>query len=117
MSPYQTIRYDRTEDIGTLTLARPEKRNALNPLMLQELAQLGEALLADDTLRCLVVAGAGPSFCAGIDLVEGLAGMISEFAEATADEQALERGMAAAGTFRWIPRLGFPSIAAVHGHA
>ena len=117
MSPYQTIRYDRTEHVGTLTLARPEKRNALNPLMLRELAQLGETLLADDTLRCLVVAGDGPSFSAGIDLVEGLAGMVSEFAERTADEQSFERGMAAAGTFRWIPRLGSPSIAAVQGHA
>jgi enoyl-CoA hydratase/carnithine racemase len=117
MTAYQTIRYELTGQIGTLTLARPEKRNALNPLMLQELAQLGEALLTDDTLRCLVVAGDGPSFSAGIDLVEGLAGMIAAFAERTADEHTRELGRAAAGTFRWIPRLGCPSIAAVHGHA
>src|ERR1700733_10880920 len=51
---YETIRYERGEHIGTLTLARPEKRNAQNPLMWQELADLGVGLLADETLRCLV---------------------------------------------------------------
>src|ERR1700684_1755538 len=44
---YETIRYERGEHIGTLTLARPEKRNAQNPLMWRELADLGVGLLAD----------------------------------------------------------------------
>ena len=38
MSDYQTIRYQRQGDIGTLTLARPGKRNAQNPLMWEALA-------------------------------------------------------------------------------
>ena len=54
---FTTIRYERAGDIGTLTLARPSKRNALNPKMLEELAQLGAELRTDETLRCLVVAG------------------------------------------------------------
>jgi enoyl-CoA hydratase/carnithine racemase len=117
MTAYQTIRYERSGHIGTLTLARPDKRNAQNPLMLHELAELGAELLPDQSLRCLVVAADGPSFSAGIDLVEGLAGMVAEWTERLTDEHTVELGMAAAGTYNWIPRLGCPSIAAVHGHA
>ena len=116
MSDYQTIRYRREGDVGTLTLARPAKRNAQNPLMWQELAGLGRELLPDQTLRCLVVTGEGPVFSAGIDLVEGMAGM-ARMAERPGDERNLEEGLAAAGTFSWIPDLGCASIAAVRGHA
>jgi enoyl-CoA hydratase/carnithine racemase len=116
MTEYQTIRYQRLDDIGTLTLARPAKRNAQNPLMWQELARLGADLLPDDSLRCLVVTGEGPVFSAGIDLVEGLARLVADFAERP-DESTRALGEAAAGTFSWIPDLGCPSVAAVRGHA
>ena len=59
---YKTIRYERHGDIGSLTLARPGKRNAQNPLMWEELARLGAELLGDEPLRCLLVTGDGPSF-------------------------------------------------------
>jgi enoyl-CoA hydratase/carnithine racemase len=117
MNEYQTIRYQRDADIGTLTLSRPGKRNAQNPLMWAELARLGRELLSDRTLRCLVVTGEGPAFSAGIDLVEGMAGLLGSWAERPGDERNLAEGMAAAGTFSWIPQLGCPSIAAVRGHA
>ncbi len=114
---YQTIRYERIGDIGTLTLARPAKRNAQNPLMWEELAHLGVELLPDETLRCLVVTGEGATFSAGIDLVEGLAGMLADGAGRTDDEDTLAVGLAMAGTFNWIPDLGCASVAAVRGHA
>jgi len=117
MSDYQTIRYERLGHIGTLTLARPAKRNAQNPLMWRELAALGAELTPDESLRCLVVTGEGPAFSAGIDLVEGLGGMLAEFAEQPPDEHRAEAGAAAAGTFSWIPYLGCSSVAAVRGHA
>lgn len=117
MSDYETIRYQRQGDIGTLTLARPGKRNAQNPLMWQELARLGAELLPDQTLRCLVVTGEGPAFSAGIDLVEGLGGLLAELAEQPLDSRSLGAGQAAAGTFGWIPDLGCASVAAVRGHA
>jgi enoyl-CoA hydratase/carnithine racemase len=114
---YKTIRYERHGDIGTLTLARPSKRNAQNPLMWEELAQLGAELLLDETLRCLVVAGEGSTFSAGIDLVEGMAGLVAGMAQGTDDEEVRAAGRAAAGTFSWIPDLGCASVAAVRGHA
>jgi enoyl-CoA hydratase/carnithine racemase len=114
---HRTIRYERHEHVGTLTLARPEKRNAQNPLMWQELARVGAELTADQTLRCLVVAGDGPSFSAGIDLVEGMAGLLAELSERPPDQDALQSGLGVAGTFAWIPKLSCPSVAAVQGHA
>lgn len=117
MSDYQTIRYERHEGVGTLTLARPAKRNAQNPLMWKELARLGIELLPDETLRCLVVAGEGSSFSAGIDLVEGMSGMVDSWTDRPADERTVAEGRAAARTFSWIPALGCPSVAAVRGHA
>jgi enoyl-CoA hydratase/carnithine racemase len=117
MSDFRTIRYQRHGDVGTLTLARPDKRNAQNPLMWEELARLGAELLPDETLRCLVVTGEGPAFSAGIDLVEGMAGMLADMAEHPRDEHVLGAGRAAAGTFSWIPALGCASVAAVRGHA
>jgi enoyl-CoA hydratase/carnithine racemase len=113
---YETIRYQRDGDIGTLTLNRPDKRNAQNPLMWAELTRLGAELLADETLRCLLVAGEGSTFSAGIDLVEGMAGLGAGMAERT-DEETRAAGAAAAGTFSWIPDLGCASVAAVRGHA
>jgi enoyl-CoA hydratase/carnithine racemase len=117
MNDYQTIRYQRDQDIGTLTLARPGKRNAQNPLMWQELARLGAELVPDQTLRCLVVTGDGPTFSAGIDLVEGMAGMLADIAARPGDQNARAVGQTAAGTFSWIPDLGCASVAAVRGHA
>ena len=99
MSDFQTIRYRRQDDVGTLTLARPAKRNAQNPLMWEELARPGAELSPDENLRCLVVTGEGPSFSAGLDLVEGMAGMVADWAERPHDEHALSVGRAAATTF------------------
>ena len=115
--PYMTIRYERHGDIGTLTLARPEKRNAQNPRMLEELAQLGAELATDETLRCLVVTGEGSTFSAGMDVVEGMARLIAGLAERTDDEEAQAAGASVAGTFNWIPELDCASVAAVRGHA
>lgn len=117
MTDYQTIRYQRREHVGVLTLARPDKRNALNPPMRAELVELGALLGADETLRCLVVAGDGPSFCAGIDLVEDMAGTLVTFAGLPFGEETVELGLQVAGVFEWIPQLGCPSVAAVRGHA
>ncbi len=54
--------------IATLTLNRPEKHNAMSALMIAELTQAAGQLGADDTVRAVVLTGAGKSFCAGGDL-------------------------------------------------
>jgi enoyl-CoA hydratase/carnithine racemase len=117
MGDYQTIRYDRRGHVGTLTLARPHKRNALNPAMRVELVELGGQLLEDEALRCLVITGDGPSFSAGIDLVEDMAGTLAALAQRPVDDKTVDLGLEVAGVFEWIPQLGCPSVAAVRGHA
>jgi enoyl-CoA hydratase len=57
-----------------VTLNRPEKRNALNVALLAGLAQACEAAAADNGVRCLILAAAGPVFCAGADIAEMRAG-------------------------------------------
>jgi enoyl-CoA hydratase/carnithine racemase len=117
MMKLETIRYARDGHVGTLTLARPAKRNAQNPRMWEEIRTIGEHLATDDGLRCLVVDAEGPTFCAGIDLVEGMANLLGAWSDRPLDEELLALGLQAAGTFGWIPRLRCPSIAAVQGHA
>ncbi len=85
--------------------------------MWQEMADLGRRLRASEDIRCLVVTGEGSSFSAGLDLVEGMAGMLARWSDRPADEESITAGLELARTFEWIPRLAFPSIAAVRGHA
>lgn len=75
----RSLEYSRTGHIGRVTLRRPEKLNALNPSMLRALRHLGERLLKGPSgeLRCLVVAGEGSGFCAGLDVIEGIDGIVA----------------------------------------
>ena len=62
-----------TEDKGPvriLTLNRPEKRNALDTALSRALLEALRAADGDETVRCVVLTGAGPAFCAGADLAE-----------------------------------------------
>jgi enoyl-CoA hydratase/carnithine racemase len=62
-----------SEDRGAvrvLTMNRPEKRNALNTALTQELLDALRAADADDSVGCVVLTGAGQGFCAGADLAE-----------------------------------------------
>jgi enoyl-CoA hydratase/carnithine racemase len=118
MTPdYETIDYSRRADVGTLTLNRPAKLNARNPQMREDLGRLGALLADDDTLRCLVVRGAGPSFSAGFDLAEAMTGTLAQFVARTPDAETVELGLTVAGVFEFIPQLPCPSVAAVRGHA
>ena len=54
--------------VATLMLDRAEKRNAMSGQMLDELTQAADRLAADDTVRVVVLTGAGDTFCAGGDL-------------------------------------------------
>ncbi|QFS82165.1 1,4-Dihydroxy-2-naphthoyl-CoA synthase [Roseivivax sp. THAF40] len=63
------IRTDRDDrGVATLWLARPEKHNALSAQMMTELEAEAQALAADPECRVVILAGEGPTFCAGGDL-------------------------------------------------
>jgi enoyl-CoA hydratase/carnithine racemase len=68
---FETLRFEVAERVGTVTLDRPDKLNALNGVMLEELLAVLEQADADDAVRVLIVTGAGRAFCAGADLSGG----------------------------------------------
>lgn len=65
-----TVRYELDEGIATLTLGRPEARNALSGALMRDLSAALERAEADPAVRVLILTGAGPAFCAGVDLKE-----------------------------------------------
>jgi enoyl-CoA hydratase/carnithine racemase len=68
---YETIAYEISECILTITLNRPEKLNAFTAAMARELIDAFERADADDEVRAIIVTGAGRAFCAGADLSAG----------------------------------------------
>jgi len=68
MSNQQATRYEVRQGAAWITLNRPENRNALSAVLVNELAEHLDAALADPAARCVVITGNGPAFCAGADL-------------------------------------------------
>jgi enoyl-CoA hydratase len=64
------IRYEVKDKIGTITLSRPEKRNAMSYAMLGEFIETVARAGADSASQVLIVTGSGGSFCAGTDLAD-----------------------------------------------
>ena len=65
---FQTISHETYDGILLLTLNRPGQLNAYTPIMAEELAQTFTDVNDDDSVRAVVVTGAGRAFCAGMDL-------------------------------------------------
>jgi enoyl-CoA hydratase/carnithine racemase len=110
------LRLDISDAVATLTLNRPERRNAMTPAVWRGLAAIGAELPA--RVRVVVVRGAGQSFCSGIDLrlfsaegAPGEEGMDVADPELEARLAAWQRG------FLWLRDPGIVSVAAVQGHA
>lgn len=66
--------YSVADHIATITLNRPERRNALNPRAYAEIEWAFKAASADPDVRCVVVTGADPAFCSGEDVKEMMTG-------------------------------------------
>ena len=71
MPEYTQIRYEVSDSIATVTLARPEKMNAFTGVMMRELLDVFDVIDADDAVRAVIVTGDGEAFCAGADLSSG----------------------------------------------
>jgi enoyl-CoA hydratase/carnithine racemase len=100
---------------ATITLNRPERRNAMSPSMWHGLAAIGDSL--PESTRVVIVRGEGPSFSAGIDLRLFTDGLPGEKLASPADP-GFEAAVASyqAG-YLWLRRPDIVSIAAVHGYA
>ncbi len=73
-SKFETVLYDVTDHVATITLNRPDRRNALNRTAYWELEQAFRAAQADNDVRCVIVTGTDPAFCAGEDVKEMMTG-------------------------------------------
>ena len=102
---------DTNGSIRTLTLNRPEKRNALNDGLVAELKSALKAADDNEDLRALVIRGAGKDFCSGADLsaLQKIAG--ASYEENLADAKNL------AELFAMPRKMKVPVVAAVHGRA
>jgi methylglutaconyl-CoA hydratase len=101
----------QSEGVLTLTLNRPEKRNALNDELIAALKAALQDADQDKSLRCVVIRGAGKDFCSGADL--SALQKISQYSE----EENVEDARRLAGLFVIIRELSVPVVAAVHGRA
>lgn len=102
-----------SDGIATVTLSRPDKLNAISLDMLREVIAAAHAL-RDADIRCVVLAGEGRAFCAGIDIVS-LSGLLGQ----DMDEVLVKRTHGDANDFQEFSMawrgLEVPVIAAIHG--
>lgn len=110
---YETILVEADRGVVTITLNRPEQRNAINLKMQQELLGAIRAAEADDGARAIVLTGAGKAFCSGVDLTEG--GFGDEYREAHDAELGVTEDTIWEHVAYW--RMTTPIIGAINGAA
>ena len=105
----EQLLYEVSDGVATLTLNRPEQRNALSPQLLGELVDALRGARDDQRVKAVVLTGAGDKvFCAGADL-GGFAAEVPLLEKHLANDLFLDY-------FRLMPRLGKPSLCAANGH-
>jgi enoyl-CoA hydratase/carnithine racemase len=106
---YEQLLYDVADGVATVTLNRPEQRNALSGVMLGELIDAMRKVRDDPEVRAVVLTGAGEKvFCAGADL-GGFAADAPLIHKHFGSDLFVEY-------FKLMPRLGKPSLCAANGH-
>ncbi len=116
MTHYSTLHTHTDSGIHTILLNRPEKRNALNHQLMEDLTQALEAFAASQTCRVVIITGAGSSFCAGLD-IEHLRAMAIAPGQHSATEDYHADAQRIATLLTTLYSLSKPSIAAVNGPA
>jgi enoyl-CoA hydratase/carnithine racemase len=107
------------DGIVSVKLTRPDKRNALDPAMMEALIAAGEQVKSMPAARVVVLSGEGASFCAGLDLgrMQSLSGdgpRRESSPVAPLEGEITHRGQQVCWVWQEVP---VPVIAAVHGHA
>ena len=102
---------ERQGPLGLVTLNRPERHNAFDDTLIVELTEALRTMEADEAVRIVVLAGAGPSFCAGADL-----NWMKRMAGYSKDENVRD-AMQMGALMRTLNHLRKPTIARVHGAA
>ncbi|HVZ40837.1 MAG TPA: enoyl-CoA hydratase-related protein [Candidatus Kapabacteria bacterium] len=108
---YTRLETTASDGIGRIWLNRPEKRNALDRTLVEELRDAMAGMIADDAVRVVVLGGRGSAFCAGADLA-----YLRSMAEFTVVDN-MEDSAALAATLKAIYESPKPVIARVHGPA
>jgi len=103
--------YDVADGVATLTLNRPDKRNALNGELVRALHDALDRTAEDDEVRVVLLRGAGKDFCSGADLAE-----LEKIAE-MGEEESLEDARSMGALFLQMREHPQPVIAAVQGRA
>lgn len=112
---YQTLTVEKHEHITHVWLNRPERRNALSALLLEEIEAAFTALQRDFDTRVVVLGGQGASFCAGADRKDPPGGQLLDDSRASLRER---RYISRLGprALRAIAELEAITIARLHGH-
>ncbi|PSL47441.1 methylglutaconyl-CoA hydratase [Chitinophaga niastensis] len=108
---FSFLQYEVAARVATITLNRPEKRNALNGLLVAELRLAFKTAAADDAVKVVILKGNGEAFCAGADLEYLQQLQKNTYDENLADSQELMQ------LFQEIYQLDKIVIAQVEGHA
>jgi methylglutaconyl-CoA hydratase len=108
---YNTLKFERDGRVATITLNRPDKRNAISTPMIEDLFAALNAAEADNTVRVVILTGAGKAFCSGMDLetLQAIAQQTHE--ENLADSRRMAR------MFQLVYGFPKPLITAVNGPA
>ena len=118
MMNYETIKYEIEDRVGILTLNRPERVNAINPKMVEELNDFWARRHRDTEARVIVMRGSGEKgFCSGLDLKEivEMSGGETDVRKRILDSWDFQ--LPFSNMFRQMRLVPQPIIAAVHGAA
>lgn len=112
----ETVIYEVKDNIAKITMNRPDKRNALNHQLLDDLDAAFEEADSDPEVRVVILAGAGPAFSSGYDLTGSYYTSVPEGYDEWTTGNALRALRGVSERYLRIMNLSKPVIAQVHGY-